>query len=182
MPLSAIGEMLPRGLAVIARERSPRPPGTKSNPPRYCLRKRAMARYIPQHLFDGLVVQYLICDIANTPDVFDKLASEYIKKYPDERACDLLADVTTAASEGRYVIRTLMDAPNSMYRTPVDALEGLRDALTKAISLEKPIWRRMVENYFLNVQPGPIPDRVAKAKDHLIAAERVLMQRMAPAE
>ena len=52
-----------------------------------------MTRYIPQHLFDGLVVQYLICDIANTPDVFDRLANEYIKKYPDEVASDLVADI-----------------------------------------------------------------------------------------
>ena len=141
-----------------------------------------MARYIPQHLFDGLVVQYLICDIANTPDVFDRLVAEYIKKYPDEVASDLVADIKTAANEGRYVIKTLVDAPNSVYRTPVDALEGLRDVLTKAISLEKPIWRRMVENYFFKVQPTPIPDRVTKAKDHLVAAERALMQRMAPVQ
>jgi hypothetical protein len=136
-----------------------------------------MARYIPQELFDGLVVKYLICDIAGTPDVFEELFGEYIKKYPDERASDLRVDITSAANEGRYVIRTLTDAPGSMYRTPLDALEGLLATLTRTISLEKSMWRRMLENYFLNVQPTPLPDRVARAKDHLIAAERELMQR-----
>jgi hypothetical protein len=141
-----------------------------------------MARYIPQHLFDGLVVKYLLCDTANTPDVFDKLIGEYLEKYPDERSTDLVADILAAANEGRYAIQVVMDAPNSMYPTPADALEGLMDVFTKAIELEKPLWRRVLENYFLNVQATPIPDRVMRAKEHLIAAEKVLQQRMAPAE
>jgi hypothetical protein len=33
----------------------------------------------------------------------------------------------------------------------------------------------------LNVQATPIPDRVMRAKEHLIAAEKMLQQRMAPA-
>jgi hypothetical protein len=141
-----------------------------------------MARYIPQHLFDGLVVKYLLCDVANTPDVFDKLIGEYLEKYPDERSTDLVADILAAANEGRYAIKVLIDAPNSMYPTPADALEGMMDVLTKAIELEKPLWRRVLENYFLNMQATPIPDRVMRAKEHLIAAEKVLQQRMAPAE
>ena len=43
-----------------------------------------MARYIPQYLFDGLVVQYLLGDIARTPEFFDELLQDYGKKYPDE--------------------------------------------------------------------------------------------------
>jgi hypothetical protein len=140
-----------------------------------------MARYIPQHLFNGLVVKYLLCETANTPDAFDKLVGEYLEKYPDERPTDLVADILAAANEGRYVIKVLMDAPNSMYPTPVDALEGLMDVFTKAIELEKPLWRRVLEDYFLNVQTTPIPDRVMRAKEHLVAAEKVLQQRMAAA-
>jgi hypothetical protein len=158
-------------------------PGTKSNDWRsLAFGDVPMARYIPQHLFNGLVVKYLLCDTADTPDVFDKLAGDYLEKYPDERSTELVADVMIAANEGRYVIKVLMDAPNSMYPTPVDALEGLMDVLSKAIALDKPLWRRVLENYFLNVQATPIPDRVLKAKEHLIAAEKVLQQRMAPAE
>ena len=141
-----------------------------------------MGRYIPQHLFNGLVVKYLMCDEANTSDVFDTLIGNYTEKYPDERTSDLVEDVMAAANEGRYVIRVLVDAPNSPYGTPIAALEGVMDAFTTAIAVEKPLWRRMAEDYFFNVQRSPIPNRVEKAKEHLLAAERVLMARMAPAE
>jgi hypothetical protein len=33
----------------------------------------------------------------------------------------------------------------------------------------------MAENYFMNTQNTPILDRVARARAHLIAAERLLM-------
>ena len=137
-----------------------------------------MARYIPQYLFDGLVVQYLLGDIARTPEFFDELLQDYGKKYPDENPATLVADLHAAANEGRYVIRALVDAPNTAYRDEAAVLEGLTDVFTRAATLEKPMWRRMVENYFLSVQPTPIPDRVAKAREHLIAAEKVLMARM----
>jgi len=140
-----------------------------------------MARYIPQHLFDGLVVKYLLCETADTPDAFDKIIDQYLEKYPDERSTGLVADIVAAANEGRYAIKVLMDAPNSKFPTPVDALEGLMDVFTKAIELEKPFWRRVLEDYFLNVQTTPIPDRVMRAKEHLVAAEKVLQQRMAAA-
>jgi hypothetical protein len=141
-----------------------------------------MAKFIPQHLFDGLVVQHLICTIAETPGEFDKLISAYKSKYPDENFDALHSDILTAAKEGYYVIKVLMDAPKSGYREPIDVLQAVMDVYAKSFSLGKPLWRRMVENYFLNVQPAPIPDRVEKAQEHLIRAERMLMQRMAPAE
>jgi hypothetical protein len=141
-----------------------------------------MGRYIPQHLFDGLVVHYLICDEAKTPDVFDTLVSDYCQKYRDERASELVSDIMAAANEGRYVIRVLMDAPNSPYKAPMAVLQDLMDVLAKAVSAEKPLWRRLVDEFFFNVQPTPIPDRVERAKEHLTAAERVLMARMAPAQ
>jgi hypothetical protein len=137
-----------------------------------------MARYIPQHLFDALVVKYLACDLANAHDEFDRLIADYRKKYPDDNYETLVADIEQAANEGRYVIRVLTDAPNSTFRSPADVLEGLMDVFGKSIALEKPIWRRMVENYFFNVQPAPIPDRVQRAREHLTAAEKVLAQRI----
>jgi hypothetical protein len=141
-----------------------------------------LARFIPQHLFDGLVIKHLMCEIADTPDEFDKLISAYQSKYPDEKFETLQADIVAAGKEGYYVIKVLMDAPGSPYRAPMDALKAVMDAYALSLSLEKPLWRRMVENYFTNVQPAPIPDRVEKAKDHLVRAERLLMQRLAPVE
>jgi hypothetical protein len=141
-----------------------------------------MGRYIPQHLFDGLVVHYLICDEAKTADVFDTLVIDYCQKYRDERASELVSDIMAAANEGRYVVRVLMDAPNSPYKTPVAALQDLMNVFARAVSAEKPLWRRLVDEFFFNVQPTPIPDRVERAKEHLTAAERVLMGRMAPAQ
>ena len=80
------------------------------------------------------------------------------------------------------MIRALVNAPNTAYRDEAAVLEGLTDVFTRDATLEKPMWRRMVENYFLSVQPTPIPDRVAKAREHLIAAEKVLMARMGHVE
>ncbi len=141
-----------------------------------------MAKYIPQHLFDGLVIKHLMCEIADTPDELDKLISAYRSKYPDESFEALQADILAAGKEGYYVIKVLMDAPGSPYPAAIDALKAVMDAYAQSLSLEKPLWRRMVENYFMNVQPAPIADRVEKAKDHLVRAERLLMQRLEPVE
>jgi hypothetical protein len=47
--------------------------------------------------------------------------------------------------------------------------------LCKAAAQRKPMWRRTAENYFMNKQNAPTLDRVARARAHLIAAERLLM-------
>jgi hypothetical protein len=65
------------------------------------------------------------------------------------------------------------------YRDEAAVVEGLMDVLTKAAEVGKPMWRRVVENYFTNVQPTPIPDRVARAHEHLVAAGKVLAERAA---
>jgi len=85
-----------------------------------------------------------------------------------------------SADIARNTVKVVMDAPDTTYRSEIAVLEALLDVLTKAATLEKPMWRRMVENYFFSVQPTPIPDRVARAKEHLIAAEKVLTARMTP--
>jgi hypothetical protein len=54
--------------------------------------------------------------------------------------------------------------------------------LLKAAEQSKPMWRRMVENYFANTRTAPIPDRAARARAHLIAAERLLMSRIEGAD
>jgi hypothetical protein len=56
------------------------------------------------------------------------------------------------------------------------------DVLLKAAEQSKPMWRRMVENYFTNTRTAPIPDRAARARAHLIAAERLLMSRIEVAD
>jgi hypothetical protein len=140
----------------------------------------SMARYIPQYIFDGLAVRLLMTELAETPEIFDDLLQKYFQKYPDENPAALAADLHAAANEGRWVIKVTVDAPDSSYHSEMAVLEALLDVLTKAATLEKPMWRRMVENYFFSVQPTPIPDRVARAKEHLVAAEKVLTARMTP--
>ena len=139
-----------------------------------------MARYIPQYIFDGLAVRLLMTELGRTPEIFEDLLQTYFQKYPDENPAALAADLHAAANEGRWVIKVVMDAPDTTYRSEIAVLEALLDVLTKAATLEKPMWRRMVENYFFSVQPTPIPDRVARAKEHLMAAEKVLTKRMTP--
>jgi hypothetical protein len=141
-----------------------------------------MGRYIPQYLFDGLVVSRLASDLAGTHEEFDQRIEDYLQKYPDENGSVLVADLAVAADEARKVVAALLDAPHRPCRDAAAAIEGLLDVLSNAAEVGKPLWRRMVENYFTNPQPTPIPDRVAKARDHLIAAERLLAARTAPAE
>ena len=138
-----------------------------------------MAKYIPQYLFDGLAVKYMITERANTPQVFDKLIDEYAQKYPDENIAALRADVAAAAREARNVVDALMTA--RLYPDEGEAVDGLMDVLEKAASLQKPMWRRMVENVLFAVQPTPIVDRVTRSREHLRAAQKVLRDRVAPA-
>jgi len=137
-----------------------------------------MAKYIPQYLFDGLVANRMIADLANDRATFDKLIHDYAEKYPDEDIPSLVADIKSAATEGRAVIRSLIDA--GLYGYEIDAIEDVMKVLEKAASLQKPIWRRMLENALFAVQPAPITDRVAKARDHLVAAGHLLKERAAP--
>jgi hypothetical protein len=138
-----------------------------------------LAKYIPQYLFDGLVVKCLMCGLAETPDVLKTLLSQYGERYPDEPGPALVRDVRAAARECRHVPNDLANEHVCAY--PSDALQALMQILEEAPSLSKPMWRRMLENLFLDVQPTPIADRVAKACDHIRAAGDVLRQRVVPA-
>jgi hypothetical protein len=138
-----------------------------------------MAKYIPQYLFDGLVVKYLLCELGDTPDVFETLLMQYAERYPDEPRPALVHDVHAAAQESRHAMKGLVDQHVCTY--PSEALRALMDVLEQAPSVSKPIWRRMVENLFVNVQPTPIPDRVARACDHIRVAAEVIRQRAVPA-
>ena len=70
-----------------------------------------MARYVPQHLFDGLVVVRLIADVSGENDVFERLINRYRKKYSDDDSAALIADVRAAAAEGPYVVKVVQDVP-----------------------------------------------------------------------
>jgi hypothetical protein len=87
--------------------------------------------------------------------------------------------LAAAATEGRIIVKDLLRGPNPPYSDAAAVIDGLMDALEKSADLGKPLWRRMVENYFTSVQPTPISDRVAKARQHLEAAGRLLAARMA---
>ena len=104
-----------------------------------------MARYIPQYIFDGLVARLLMTEVAEKPEIFEDLLQKYFQKYPDENPAALAADLHAAANEGRWVIKVVMDAPDTSYRSEIAVLEALLDVLTKAATLEKPMWRRMVD-------------------------------------
>jgi hypothetical protein len=133
-----------------------------------------MSRYLPQHLFDGLVVERLLADLAADSDMFDDLIDRYRDAYPDEDAGHLVADVNVAAAQ----VRKLLAGPSSTSdRDELATLQGLLEIITEDATRDKPLWRRMVENYFFNVQPVPIPDRVQKACEHLVAAQKVLLAR-----
>ena len=75
-----------------------------------------------------------------------------------------------------------MAAPDSKWHDEGAAIESLTDVLLKAAEQSKPMWRRMVENYFTSTRTAPIPDRAARARAHLIAAERLLMNRIEVAD
>jgi hypothetical protein len=131
-----------------------------------------MARYVPQHLFDGLVVYRLMAELAGKDDIFDELIARYRESYPDDDSNALVADVNAAATEGR---RVLAGIPVNSDRQRMAALLGLLEVFKEDATHDKPLWRRMVENYFFNVQPTPIPDRVERAVAHLRAAQKVLL-------
>ena len=131
-----------------------------------------MPRYIPQHLFDALVVERLMSELAGNDDVFNKLLDQYHHSYPDEDPSTLLADVSAAATQARNILAEL---PAASSRDAMMRLEQILDIFKQGISGDKPLWRRMVENFFFNVQSRPIPDRVQKAREHFLAArDRVL--------
>jgi hypothetical protein len=138
-----------------------------------------MAKYIPQYLFDGLAVKHMITERGNSVEIFDKLIEDYAQKYPDENIDALRADVAAAAIEARRVVDGLIAA--RLYESEGDAVDDLMEVLEKAASLQKPMWRRMVENALFAVQPTPIVDRVARSREHLRAAQKVLRDRVAPA-
>ena len=137
-----------------------------------------MAKYIPQYLFDGLVANRMIADLASDRAAFDMLIHDYAEKYPDEDIPDLVADIKSAAMAGRPVIQSLIDA--GIYGYESDAIGDVMKVLEKAAALQKPMWRRMLENALFAVQPAPITDRIAKAREHLVAAGNVLKERAAP--
>ncbi len=120
-----------------------------------------MARYIPQHVFDALVVERLMSKLAGNDDLFNDLLDRYRNSYPDEDASALLADVSAAAAYGRDLLAE-MPAPSS--RDEMARLERILEILKQDLTRDKPLWRRMVENFFLNVQSKPIPDRAHQAR------------------
>jgi hypothetical protein len=133
-----------------------------------------MSRYVPQHLFDGLVVERLLADLAADSDIFDDLIDRYRDAYPEEDVGLLVADVNAAAAQMR---KLLADSSATGDRDELAMLQGLLGIITEEATRDKPLWRRMVENYFFNVQSVPIPDRVRKACEHLVAARKVLLAR-----
>jgi len=134
-----------------------------------------LGRYIPQYLFEGLAISQMASDLAGTHKDFDRRIDDYLQKYPDEDHGTLIADLAVAAAEARRTVEALVAAPDSQWHDQGPAIESLTDVLLKAAEQSKPMWRRMVENYFTNKQTAPIPDRVARARAHLIAAERLLI-------
>ena len=72
-----------------------------------------MARYIPQHLFDGLVAYRLMADLAGSNELFDDLIRKYRHAYPDEDIALVIADVAVAAGEARRLVRVVADAPGA---------------------------------------------------------------------
>jgi hypothetical protein len=106
--------------------------------------------------------------------MFDDLIRRYRDAYPDDETNALVADVTAAATEGRRIVKTM---PTTSERHRMAVLQGLLDIFKEDAARGKPLWRRMAENYFFNVQPTPIPDRVQTACVHLIAAHKVLLTR-----
>ena len=104
--------------------------------------------------------------------MFDDLVRRYRDGYPDEDIGALVADVTAAAAQSRKV---LMQATSARHEMAI--LQGLLDVCKEDAARDKPLWRRMVENYFLNVQPSPIPHRIEKACAHLLAAQQALLAR-----
>ena len=133
-----------------------------------------MSRYVPQHLFDGLVVERLLADLAADSDIFDDLIDRYRDAYPEEDVGLLVADVNATAAQVR---KLLANSSATSGRDELAMLQGLLEIITEDATRDKPLWRRMVENYFFNVQPVPIPDRVRKACEHLIAAQKALVAR-----
>jgi hypothetical protein len=130
-----------------------------------------MARYVPQHLFDGLVIYRLMADLAGKDDIFDELIARYRDSYPDDDTNALVADVTAAASAAREILKAV---PATSPRHEMALLLGLLEVFKEDTTRDKPLWLRMFENYFFNVQPTPIPDRVEKARAHFAAAQKVL--------
>lgn len=130
-----------------------------------------MARYVPQHLFDGLVIYRLMADLAGKDDIFDELIARYRDSYPDDDTNSLVADVNAAAGAAREILKAV---PATSQRHEMALLLGLLEIFKEDATRDKPLWRRMLENYFFNVQPTPIPDRVEKARAHFAAAQKVL--------
>jgi hypothetical protein len=136
-----------------------------------------MARYVPQHLFDGLVVVRLMADVSGRDDVFNGLVERYRKRYPDDDTTALIADVQAAAAEGPYVVKVVQDAPATSNLSEFEVLRELMEIFAEDAKRGKPRWRTMLQDYFFNVQPTPIQDRVERARDHLIRAEKQLIAR-----
>jgi hypothetical protein len=82
--------------------------------------------------------------------------------------------VTAAATEGRRIIAA---TPTTSDRHQMALLQAVLDIFKEDAARGKSLWRRMVENYFFNVQPVPIPNRVQNACAHLVAAQQALRMR-----
>ena len=132
--------------------------------------------------FFEVPISQMASDLAGTHQDFDRRIDDYLQKYPDEDRGTLVADLAVAAAEARRTVEALVAAPHSQWHDEGAAIESLTDALLKAAEQSKPMWRRMVENYFTNTRTAPIPDRAARARAHLIAAERLLMSRIEVAD
>jgi hypothetical protein len=125
----------------------------------------------------------LPCDRLPSGDrCLDRRIEDYLQKYPDEDRGTLVADLAVAAAEARRTVEALAAAPESQWHDEGAAIESLTDVLLKAAEQSKPMWRRMVENYFTNTHTAPIPERVARARAHFIAAERLLLSRIEVAD
>jgi hypothetical protein len=131
-------------------------------------RKLDQQRYMPQNIFDALVVADLIGRVANPQDdnhVLDGLIERYLRAYPSEERGQLKADIFTAAHLSASIIDDIdalfggIDDPGRRAHV-VAVLEQVLNNVTNSARARKPALQRIFGGTFFNHETRPQVDRV----------------------
>ena len=147
-------------------------PGSDPNDP-------PMPRYMPQHVFDSLVIVRAMVDLTRDERIFHDAIRQYVAMYPGEHAQALSDDVSAAAVTAWELTRLIVQlrpSENDDSSTALlhSVLQELRDNMHQRAQSDR-VPAKIPGGSVFNSSPTALPDRIDACRKHLgLACQEVL--------
>src|SRR6266852_3328525 len=144
-----------------------------------------MSRYMPQTIFDMVVVVNLMTEVAKPPNadrILNELIETYLRAYPSEERGQLKADIYTATHLNTSTVDLInklcgVDVINKLYgngfRVPgyvFSVLKRINKTIIKNDRAKKSVFRRIFYGTAFNYETQPQIDRVRRSRENIARA------------